>query len=131
MDGVKARPSHPVLAALIWLGVVHRPDPRASVRAPGGACAAGTRLLVGPVDGARLRRAQRRPFRVTAVTPERGDAWTVAVEPEGHAGLTFQPGQFAWLTLGRSPYAMQEHPFSFSSSPALGNGRLEFTIKKG
>jgi predicted ferric reductase len=72
---------------------------------------------------------QRRPYRVTAVTPERGDAWTVAVEPEGHAGLTFQPGQFAWLTLGRSPYAMQEHPFSFSSSPLLGNGRLEFTIK--
>lgn len=72
---------------------------------------------------------QRRPYRVAAVTPERGDAWTVAVEPEGHTGLTFQPGQFAWLTLGRSPYAMREHPFSFSSSPTLGNGRLEFTIK--
>ncbi|MDP2319817.1 MAG: ferric reductase-like transmembrane domain-containing protein [Acidobacteriota bacterium] len=73
---------------------------------------------------------QRRPYRVAAVTPERGDAWTVAVAPEGHAGLTFQPGQFAWLTLGRSPYVMQEHPFSFSSSPALGHGRLEFTIKE-
>lgn len=71
----------------------------------------------------------RRPYRVTSVTPERGSAWTVAVEPDGHAGLTFEPGQFAWLTIGGSPFAMREHPFSFSSSPAPGGGPLEFTIK--
>lgn len=84
-------------------------------------------------------RLLRSPFRVTAVRPERGDSWTLAVEPEGHDGFSFEPGQFAWLTLRRSPFAMREHPFSISSSPEDmegtegvegGGGRLEFTIKE-
>lgn len=71
-----------------------------------------------------------RPYRVTAVARERGDAWTLTLAPHGHRGFSFQPGQFAWLTLGGSPFLMQEHPFSFSSSPVLPGGRLEFTIKE-
>jgi predicted ferric reductase len=73
---------------------------------------------------------RRHPFRVIAVRPERGDAWTVAVEPVGHAGFTFQPGQFAWLTLRSGPFAMREHPFSIASAPAVSGGRVEFTIKE-
>lgn len=72
----------------------------------------------------------RRPYRLTAVARERGDAWTLTLEPLGHRGLSFQPGQFAWLTLGASPFLMQEHPFSFSSSPVAQGGHLEFTIKE-
>jgi predicted ferric reductase len=72
----------------------------------------------------------RRPYRVVDVVSERGDAWTLAVEPIGHVGFTFQPGQFAWATLGASPFVMQEHPFSFSSAPTSPGGRLEFTIKE-
>jgi predicted ferric reductase len=69
------------------------------------------------------------PWRVDEVRPERGDAWTLALRPDGHPGLaTFMPGQFAWLTLRASPFALREHPFSISSAPeALP--RLEFTIK--
>jgi predicted ferric reductase len=74
-------------------------------------------------------RLLRSPFRVAGVRPERGDAWTLTVEPEGHQGFSFQPGQFAWVTLRASPFAMREHPFSIASSPAAG-GRLEFTIKE-
>ena len=72
----------------------------------------------------------RRPYRVIDIREERGDAWTLALEPRGHSGLSFQPGQFAWLTLGGSPFLMREHPFSFSSSPTLPAGRVEFTIKE-
>jgi predicted ferric reductase len=74
-------------------------------------------------------RLSRRPYRVVEVVPERGDAWTLAVEPAGHDGLSFEPGQFAWLTLGGSPFLMNEHPFSLSSGPSQARGRLEFTIK--
>lgn len=70
-----------------------------------------------------------RPYRVTEVRPERGRCWAVTLEPEGHAGLRFSPGQFAWLSLGKSPLRAREHPFSFSGSAAWG-GRLEFTIKE-
>lgn len=46
----------------------------------------------------------RRPWQVTEVRPERGNAWTLALAPVGHAGLRFAPGQFGWLTLGDSPF---------------------------
>jgi predicted ferric reductase len=68
------------------------------------------------------------PYRVVAVRPEGGQVWTVVLEPESHPGLSFQPGQFAWLTLGKSPFRFEEHPFSFSSS-AIQSKHLEFTIK--
>jgi predicted ferric reductase len=60
---------------------------------------------------------------------ERGNAWTVTVRPEGHRGLSFQPGQFAWLTAWVSPFALEEHPFSFSSSASQPE-QLSFTIKE-
>ena len=71
----------------------------------------------------------RRPYEVESVTAERGNAWSLAVRPVGHAGLKFMPGQFAWITVGSSPFAEAEHPFSFSSS-ASQPGRLVFTIKE-
>jgi predicted ferric reductase len=74
-------------------------------------------------------RLLRAPYKVSEVRAERGDAWTLTLEPEGHAGLAFQPGQFAWLSLGRSPLAMREHPFSMASSPRE-DGTIRFTIKE-
>lgn len=71
----------------------------------------------------------RRPYRVVDVASDRGDTWILAVEPDGHPGLRFLPGQFVWLKLGDSAYTLQEHPFSFSSS-AETPGRLEFGVKE-
>ncbi len=70
----------------------------------------------------------RRPWRVVDVKPERGSAWTLTLEPDGE-GLEFAPGQFIWLHLGTSPFAMAEHPFSISSS-AQQTDRIELTIKE-
>ncbi len=70
----------------------------------------------------------RRPWRVEEVRAERGSAWTLVLAPVGHAGFRFQPGQFGWLIVGRSPFALTQHPFSFSSS-AEDSGRIAFTIK--
>ena len=70
----------------------------------------------------------KKPYLVEEVTPERGNVWTLALRPHGHEGMQFQPGQFAWITLGISPFRMREHPFSMSSS-AASSERLEFGIK--
>lgn len=70
----------------------------------------------------------RHPFRVTGVREERGDAWTLYLSPSGHDGFCFQPGQFAWLTIWSSPFALKEHPFSIASS-AEKPKELSFTIK--
>jgi predicted ferric reductase len=71
----------------------------------------------------------RKPYRVVEVRPERGRCWTLVVEPVGHEGMRFEAGQFAWLTLGPSPFSLEQHPFSFASS-ASAAPRLEFTVKE-
>jgi len=73
-------------------------------------------------------RARREPWRVTENRDEAGDTVTLALEPVGHEGMSYRAGQFAWLTLGDSPFAMAEHPFSFSSTPGDAP-RVEFTIQ--
>jgi predicted ferric reductase len=72
----------------------------------------------------------RRPWRVRRVQPQRGGAVSLTLEPVGHAGLTFSPGQFAWITLWDSPFSDREHPFSFSGSAVNPDGSVEFTIKE-
>lgn len=68
------------------------------------------------------------PYRVAELRPERGRVWSLALEPVGHGGMRFKPGQFGYLKL-RHPYAVDEHPFSFASS-AERPQRLEFAIKE-
>ncbi len=70
---------------------------------------------------------RRFPYRIVEIKTEADRVWTLGVEPVGHAGLRFAPGQFAWLKLRRA-FSLDEHPFSFSSS-AEHPGRLEFGIK--
>lgn len=74
-------------------------------------------------------RMRQTPYRVKEVRSERGRVWTLVLEPEDHTGLRFSPGQFAWLTLGESPFHVKEHPFSIASS-AEQSGCLEFSIKE-
>jgi predicted ferric reductase len=71
----------------------------------------------------------RKPYQVEQVVEERGNTWTLHMKPVGHTGMRFQPGQFAWLTFGRSPFSETEHPFSFSSN-AEHTTPLTFTIKE-
>jgi len=70
----------------------------------------------------------RRPYRVVAVLPERGDSVTLRMRPDRHDGLHFSPGQFAWLSTV-SPFRITGHPFSFSSSADRTDGQMEMTIR--
>lgn len=120
--------------ALLGLAMVHVWHTGAWVNAPWKRAVwiAFLALMVGVIGWLRVLQpiAQtRRPYRVVDVEPDRGDTWVLAVEPEGHQGLRFLPGQFVWLKLGDSAFTLQEHPFSFSSS-AEEPGRLEFGIKE-
>ena len=71
----------------------------------------------------------RRPYRISEVRKERGDTSTLVMQPDGHPGFRFSPGQFAWLTVWGSPFKITGHPFSFSSSGAVTDGRVEMTIR--
>jgi predicted ferric reductase len=92
---------------------------------------AGSAFMVGLVVYLRLfKPARQRNFtwRVAEVRKERGQTHSLVLEPVGHEGLKFAPGQFAWIKLGQTPFTLEEHPFSFSSS-AERPGRVEFGIK--
>jgi predicted ferric reductase len=67
-------------------------------------------------------------WRVAEVRAELGDTSVLALEPIDHPGLTFSPGQFCWIKLARTPFTIEEHPFSMCSS-AERPERLEFGIK--
>ncbi len=72
----------------------------------------------------------RRPWRVVANRDEGASTRTLRVRPEGHDGMAFQAGQFAWLLTGRSPMLAQQHPLSMSSSAEADDEHsVEFTIK--
>jgi predicted ferric reductase len=89
-------------------------------------------LLIGLIVWLRLIKPfvlRRRPWRVAAVRPEAPTTWTLELEPVGHDGLRFAPGQFGWLKIGVNPWSSNEHPFSFSSSAETPE-RLELGIKE-
>jgi predicted ferric reductase len=88
-------------------------------------------LMVGLVLYLRVfKPASQREYRwrVADVREERGDTHSLVLEPVGHGGLRFLPGQFAWVKVAGSPFTLEEHPFSFSSSAECPE-RLEFGIK--
>lgn len=128
------RRSHAVLAAAILVLVsLHVLEERHYLALPWKQAlwAGYTALWLGAVAWVRLGKPLallRRPYVVESVRGERGGAFTLAVAPDGHPGMRFSPGQFAWVTLFGSPFGDREHPFSFSGSAETG-GRLEFTIK--
>lgn len=85
--------------------------------------------LIGWVRVVRPWRVARDPYRVVGVRPERGRVFTLVLEPLSGRLLQFRPGQFGWLTLRASPFALKEHPFSIASSAEHG-GRVELSIKE-
>ena len=62
------------------------------------------------------RRALARPWRLDRVVAERGETTTLVLKPPPAAKFRFEPGQFAWFAIGRSPFSITQHPFSFASS---------------
>jgi predicted ferric reductase len=72
-------------------------------------------------------------WRIEDVIPERGNICTIVLKPTRlHArkfdGFPFEPGQFAWITVNKSPFAITRHPFSISSS-AERTERVALSIK--
>ncbi len=75
-------------------------------------------------------RIWKTPWSVVQNVQELGESRTLVLRPVGHDGISFEPGQFAWLIMGNTPFHHEEHPVSFSSSAELApGGEVSFTIK--
>lgn len=71
----------------------------------------------------------KRPYKVKDVRQEAEKVWTLEVVPEGHEGIKFKAGQFAWITLHDTPYSLKQHPFTVASREGQTD-RYLFTIKE-
>ena len=89
----------------------------------------GALLLLAHTRIVRPVAMRRRPWRVSEVRSEAPRLWTLALDADGHEGMSFHPGQFAWLSLEPSPLTLQQHPFTIASS-AEKPARIELTIKE-
>ena len=70
----------------------------------------------------------KRPYQLTEVIQEANNQWTLTMEPQGFEAMTFEPGQYAFVSFGATPFKDRAHPFSFSSCPS-DRPRISFTIK--
>jgi len=71
----------------------------------------------------------KKPYKVVRVQQERGQSWSLYLKPDGHEGMSFEAGQFAWIT-NESPFIFRENPFSFSTSSESDDKVIGFTIKE-
>jgi predicted ferric reductase len=89
-------------------------------------------LALGSLVAVYLLRPWRlasRPWRIAGLERVGDRLWSLTLEPDGHAGLAYRAGQFAWLRLNCSAFSVREHPFSIASAPADGKA-LRFLIKE-
>lgn len=70
-------------------------------------------------------------WEVTENRKERGESHTLVLKPVNHSGFSFEPGQYAWIKKGSTPFGVGQHPISFSSvGDVPASGTVSFTIKK-
>lgn len=101
-----------------------------AVRGMAAGYAAAFGFLIVRHRGWRPYRLARSPWLVAENAQVGGRTRLLRIKPDGHAGLAFRPGQFAWLVTGRSPFWAQQHPLSIASAPASApDGAVEFLIK--
>ena len=128
------RVSHGLLSVfVVCIGLVHllQVSHHSSLWWQKGGMILFTVVSVGAIIEVRVirpRRMKKYAYKLVEVHPERSQATTLIVEADGHEGMKLKAGQYAWMTVGKSPYALQQNPFSFSS-PESSPKRLEFTAK--
>jgi 3-phenylpropionate/trans-cinnamate dioxygenase ferredoxin reductase subunit len=86
-------------------------------------------LIILYIRVARPIKMIKQPYKVVELREERGQSWSLYLEPDGHEGMDFEAGQFAWIT-NESPFIFRENPFSFSNSAESEGNVIGFTIKE-
>ncbi|MBL6432350.1 MAG: ferric reductase-like transmembrane domain-containing protein [Alphaproteobacteria bacterium] len=59
----------------------------------------------------------RRGWHVSAVRQVAERTWELTIGPDGHNGLTYRAGQFAWINVGHSPFSLDETCFRSARRP--------------
>lgn len=71
---------------------------------------------------------RKKPYRIVDVKKEDEESYSITLDAEGHKRMDFISGQFAWITIGPTPFSLQQHPFSVASSSR--DKTISFTAKQ-
>lgn len=86
----------------------------------------------------------QQPFYISEITRVGERLWSITLgpakmqpvgilsrgaKPQITQPIVYEAGQFAYVTLGGSPFIMADHPFSIASSPSEGS-KLRFLVKE-
>ena len=76
-------------------------------------------------------RIWQHPWRVAEKREIGRNTLLLVLKPsKGRTWQGFEPGQFAWLITGRTPFSLEQHPITIASSAEpSSDGRAEFAIK--
>lgn len=69
------------------------------------------------------------PFEITSVHKASECDWELTIQAKSRQSYDFEPGQFVWINTSKSPFNLEQHPFSIAS----GNqeqGELTFIIRE-
>ncbi len=71
---------------------------------------------------------RNKPYEIAEVNPKRDDTYTLVLKAMNGKRMAFEPGQFVWITIKSSPFSLQQHPFSLSSS--ADSSKISITAKR-
>lgn len=118
------RASHVVLAlAAASTGLHHavtvgRFSALGSVQAWWWAVAGALILVMATLYGWRWFALHRYPWRLRSVEKRADRIWELDIQPaQGVPDLSFEAGQFVWMTVGDKRFPLFDHPFSIASAP--------------
>lgn len=77
----------------------------------------------------RPRKNKKKPYVITDIKEQRGPCWTLQLDPENHKRMDFKSGQFAWITIHKTPFTLQQHPFTMCSLQQSREGILQIPGK--
>ncbi|MEF8731230.1 MAG: ferredoxin reductase family protein [Candidatus Accumulibacter meliphilus] len=74
-------------------------------------------------------RLRAQPFVVREIKPLSECDWALTIPSRSGARVSFDAGQFVWINTSKTPFNLEQHPFSIASGNAE-NGTLTFIIRE-
>jgi predicted ferric reductase len=119
------RASHVVLAVIVAVAGLHHALTVGRFSALGAinvwwwGIAAALGVVIGVLYGWRWMWLHLRPWRLQSVTKLADRTWELDIQPgRGTPDLSYEAGQFVWMTVGKRRFPLFDHPFSIAGIPS-------------
>lgn len=75
------------------------------------------------------RMIRSRPFEIREIRKISDCDWKLTIQSRSGSGVSFEAGQFVWINTSKTPFNLEQHPFSIAGGE-IGTGTLSFVIRE-